>query len=460
MIGDAADPEGRKHIDGHKYVSPPAFAAYDPEGRLLGQTQHTDSVEQTLSFLTTLLLEHPDLAGDWTPDADYSPYDRNDPAQVRLLELETRIPMASAAEQADIERELTELFASFVENKPEAAALAGVLLGDSRFYLGDFRRANAAWAEVVERWPQHPLSHRARHNLLDKAAYPTGWHPSLQSAPRRPSAAEFPTTVPFPEVRIANLEQVKSDPRYRVLLDGLPFVKIPAGTFLMGGSPARFRRELPVRKVTITQSFWISAWPVTRAIWLRYRPDAWSGAESEGLELELPAGSISHTEAVEYAAFLSKQTGAHFRLPTEAEWEYAARGGLEGAQYPWGNDPIDPTRANTDRPRLVPVACYPANAYGLFDMVGNTAEWAADIFLDDGYSLTPPEVTDPLAVGESLDDPLAPPDSRRSVRRVMRASFSGNEFCYEMARNSFRQGVDEWVRAPGLAFRLVVPADD
>jgi hypothetical protein len=93
-------------------------------------------------------------------------------------------------------------------------------------------------------------------------------------------------------------------------------------------------------------------------------------------------------------------------------------------------------------------------------MVGNTAEWTADIFRDDAYALTPYEVTDPLMVGESLDDPLAPPVSRRSVRRTMRASFSGNEFCHQMARNSFRQGIDEWVRAPGLAFRLIAPADE
>ncbi len=266
--------------------------------------------------------------------------------------------------------------------------------------------------------------------------------------------------IPFPEVRKQNLEQVARDPRYRMLIDGLPFVRVPAGTFLMGGSPARFRRELPVRRVTISRSFWMSAWPITRAIWLRYRPDAWSGAEREGLELELPAGDINFLEAAEYSAYLASQTGLPFELPSEAQWEIAARGGIESAQYPWGNDPIDATYANTDRPRLVPAACYPPNAYGLFDMVGNAAEWTRDIFLDDAYAQTPYEVTDPVAIGDSLDDPLAPPASRRSRRRTMRASFSGNEFCHQMARNSFRQGIDEWVRAPGLAFRLVVPADD
>jgi formylglycine-generating enzyme required for sulfatase activity len=93
-------------------------------------------------------------------------------------------------------------------------------------------------------------------------------------------------------------------------------------------------------------------------------------------------------------------------------------------------------------------------------MVGNTAEWTADVFHYDAYARTPYEVSDPLAVGQSLADPLAPSGSRISTRRVMRASFSGNEFLQEMARNSFRHGIDEFVRAPGLGFRLVAPDEE
>jgi formylglycine-generating enzyme required for sulfatase activity len=246
-----------------------------------------------------------------------------------------------------------------------------------------------------------------------------------------------------------------------MLIDGLPFVRIPAGTFMMGGSPARFQRELPVRKVTISKPFYSSAWPVTRAVWLRYRPDAWTGPEREGLSLELPAGDISHPQAVEYADALSKRHGRRFSLATEAQWEYAARGGLEGKQYPWGDEPIDETRANTHLPHLTPVASYPPNGYGLFEFVGNTAEWVADTFLADAFARTPFECTDPHVTDESTIDPLLPPDSPRTVIRVMRASYCSNDpFVREQARVSWRNGIEEWVQAKGLAFRLVAEADD
>jgi formylglycine-generating enzyme required for sulfatase activity len=460
LVGAGTDETGQRFIREEEYCSPPGLAAFDPDAHLLGCTQHTDGVRSTFEFLTSLLARHPDLAADWSPSHDPSPYDRSDPEQARLLELETRIACASPDEQENIASELETLCTGFESARHDAAALAGVLLGDSRFHLGDFRAAQTAWRRVVERYPFHPLSHRARHDLLDKAAYPTAWHPSLQSAPRRPDLVEYPPVVVNAEMRARNLARVAADQRYRMLVADLPFVRIPAGTFTMGGSPARLRCELPQRRVTITTPYWISAWPITRAVWLRYRPDAWSGADAEGLARELPAGGISYPEANDYARHLSRQIGMQFRLPTEAEWEYAARGGLEGAQYPWGDDAIDATRANTAQPRLVPVACYAPNGYGLFDMVGNTAEWTADTFLYDAYARTPHEVGDPRVDGESLPDPLAPPGSRTSIRRVMRASFSGDPFLAEMARNSFRHGIDEFVQAAALSFRLVAPADD
>src|SRR4029077_10517586 len=139
-----------------------------------------------------------------------------------------------------------------------------------------------------------------------------------------------------------------------------------------------------------------SAWPVTRAVWRRFRPDDYPGDEGSGLAGGLPAGQHSWIEMAEFSEFLSRQSGRTFRLPTEAEWEYAARGGLVEKAHPWGDEPPTPERCNYLHTRPVPVACYPSNGYGLFDCVGNNFEWVSDFYLKDAYAKTSAEVTAPL----------------------------------------------------------------
>ena len=455
--GPGRDDEAREFVlrqptPGRSDLYPPDLFVIDPDGVLLGRLPFDASAAETLDFLKDILRRHPRLAPPQGPDAfDLPPPTL--PGEIALAELRRRFEQG---EKAALVGELEEWIDRFAAELPESAALARVLLGGARYHADDLAGANAAWEEVLRLHPHSPLRHRAYYNRVEQGSYPSVPHPDVIGH-HPPSIVQRGIIVPDEARRRDNVAAVRTDPRYLALSEGLPFVRIPAGTFTMGGTPAVQLRELPVRRVTLTRSYLLSAWPITRRVWSRFRPADVPEEERDGLAGELPMIGISWIDVRDFCAFLGQRDGRRYRLPSEAEWEYAARGGLEAKMYPWGDEPADAGRCNFLNPRPVPVACYPANGYGLFDMVGNNFEWTADYYLKDAYALTAAAVVDPP--GPDAVEALERSPDKSHSRVVRGGGWMSNEMSKINCRNSWRLGWPEVFHDGNIGARIVAEED-
>src|SRR5437868_14652453 len=171
-------------------------------------------------------------------------------------------------------------------------------------------------------------------------------------------------------------------------------VLIPAGWFHMGSEIGQ-DNERPLHRVWI-DVFLLAACQVTNADYANFLgatsalpPPLWTDTNFN--HPEQPAVAVSWFEAVKYCDWLSATSGRNYRLPTEAEWERAARGGLDGKLFPWGNDPPQslPDYAQRWQSGPEPVARYTPNGYGLYDICDNVHEWCSDWFAAEYYSVSP-----------------------------------------------------------------------
>jgi formylglycine-generating enzyme required for sulfatase activity len=178
-------------------------------------------------------------------------------------------------------------------------------------------------------------------------------------------------------------------------------VLVPAGSFRMGsppGEPLRQGEEIP-RRVTLTRPFRVAATEVTQGQWMALMPSNRSEHKGD----DLPVTSVSWNDAREYCSRLSEKEGVPYRLPSEAEWEYACRAG-DSAPVTSGERPQVAWFADNAGGKTHPVGLKEPNAWGLLDMLGNVAEWTAD-----AYGPYPP--------GEVEEDPTGPAEGNSRVVR-------------------------------------------
>ncbi|MCK5137020.1 MAG: formylglycine-generating enzyme family protein [Bacteroidales bacterium] len=184
--------------------------------------------------------------------------------------------------------------------------------------------------------------------------------------------------------------------------DGM--VLISGDTFLMGSNANQLSDAFPRHPVTLP-SFYMDIYEVTNKQYYDFcmatghgLPEFWGmGIYKSGLDFpDHPVVGVSHFDATEYAEWAGK------RLPSEAEWEYAARGGMEDIAFPFG-DKADHSLARYNDPEAekgpVETGSYTPNGYGLFDMAGNAWEWVSDWYEGDFYKESPEEQPDGPARG-------------------------------------------------------------
>ncbi|NWG70169.1 MAG: formylglycine-generating enzyme family protein, partial [Parvularculaceae bacterium] len=160
---------------------------------------------------------------------------------------------------------------------------------------------------------------------------------------------------------------------------------LPGGSFMMGSpedEPGRNPYEGPQHEVTI-KPFRIGVYEVTVGEWGQCVADGACEAKP-GSDPNLPVLRVSWNEAKAYVRWLSGKSGKTYRLPSEAEWEYAARAGTT-TPWHWG-DRFDATQLA--RGEVKPVGSYGANAFGLHDMLSNAREWAEDCYVNN-FTQTP-----------------------------------------------------------------------
>ena len=445
---------------------------------LFGASVEQEEFEQAESYLSRIADLHPDSPALVTGKKQLA--NARQARKERLAEQARQRQAEEAARQAELERQRT---AQAIRTRWEAFEAA--------LQAGDVGEAAAVLVQVRELNPEEPGLAAAEQRLAELAAHLTAQALNTQWA-------SFEAALAAEDVEAAAnaLAGIRGlDPDAPGLTDGEQrleetrqaleakletlvgeMVSIPGGMFRMGDmSGDGYDDEKPVHSVTVP-SFRMGKYEVTVGQFRRfveatgYRTDAERNADGNtgcnvkgsgfwqsrwqwvpdhswrtpgySIEENHPVVCVSWNDAEAFVEWLAAQTGESFRLPTEAEWEYAARAGST-TKYSWGNS-IGSNRANCDGcgsrwddDRTAPVGSFSANAWGLHDMHGNVWEWVQDCW---NYSYAGAPTDGSAWTSGNCDE------------RVIR----GGSWWYgpSALRSAFRFGYSRSYRGNAIGFRL------
>ena len=224
-------------------------------------------------------------------------------------------------------------------------------------------------------------------------------------------------------------------------------IRIPSAWFWMG-SEGHYHWESPRHHVFLDE-FWIAATTVTRARYASFlvetgNPEPKGWADPNLSDPEQAIVGVNWFDAVAYCAWLTRKSGIQHRLPTEAEWERACRGGVDDAEFAWGDDPPETFayfNGEWTGPRRV--AEWRANGFGIFNMGENVHEWCRDWYAQDYYRVSPGR------------NPTGPEDGTRRVSR------GGSwRHAVKASRAAHRSSLPPEYRYTDYGFRVVAEESD
>ncbi len=263
------------------------------------------------------------------------------------------------------------------------------------------------------------------------------------------------------KINLTGASTIKIDLGDGVMLE---MVRIKAGSFMMGHTSYVQGNEKPQHPVCITKDYYIGKYEMTNQQWLKVMgsfpnipgSNYWENNDYyKSIRTDnYPVDDISWNDCQSYIRTLKSKNIGNFRLPTEAEWEYACRAGTTSLYY-WG-DFMDPRYCWYDElwmmpfrplPTTHPVGTKIPNAWGLYDMTGNVWEWCSDYFDHNYYMVSP--VNDPCGPSSAL-----PGTNYRTLRGgcAGQSTYSNNS----VSRRGFPQDAEAYMRG----FRLVMNAED